>query len=207
MTKKRKIILIIIIVLLVFGAVLGFLYWKNSKSNNTNKTNVKTVDTIDGYGYTLKENDSKLKKEKFNELKSILKEDDIDYEAYAMKLAEIFVIDVYDLSSKLNKYDVGGLDYVLEEKKDMLKLKLQDTLYNNMVDNVDKKRTQKLPTVTAADASELEESSYNYNKVDYEGYSVKVAIDYKEDMGYDNNVFVQMIKNDNKLFVVVIKPN
>ena len=89
----------------------------------------------------------------------------------------------------------------------MLKLKLQDTLYNNIEDNVDKKRTQKLPTVTAADASELEESSYNYNKVDYEGYSVKVAIDYKEDMGYDNNVFVQMIKNDNKLFVVVIKPN
>jgi hypothetical protein len=204
MTKK-KVLITIIILLLIGLAILAILYFKNQKDNNSKKS-VKTVEIIDGYGYSIKDNDSKLKREKFKELKEILNEEPIDNEKYALKIAEIFAIDVYDLVTKNSKYDVGGLDYVLPESKDNLKLILQDTLYSNLQDNFDKDRKQKLPEVTNATSSILKRKTYALNKKNYDGYELKVIIDYKEDLGYDNTIVVTVIEKEDKLFVVAVQP-
>ena len=204
MTKK-KVLITIIIIMLIGLAILSVLYFKSKKSDNTKKS-VKTVDVIDGYGYSIKDNDSKLKREKFKELKEILNEEPIDNEKYALKIAEIFAIDVYDLVTKNSKYDVGGLDYVLPESKDNLKLILQDTLYSNLQDNFDKDRKQKLPEVTETTSSILKRKTYALNKKNYDGYELKVIIDYKEDLGYDNTIVVTVIEKEDKLFVVAVQP-
>ena len=204
MTKK-KVLITIIIILLIGLAILSVLYFKSKKSDNSKKS-IKTVEIIDGYGYSIKTNDSKLKREKFKELKEILNEEPIDNEKYALKIAEIFAIDVYDLVTKNSKYDVGGLDYVLPESKDNLKLILQDTLYSNLQDNFDKDRKQKLPEVTNATSSILKRKTYALNKKNYDGYELKVIIDYKEDLGYDNTIVVTVIEKEDKLFVVAVQP-
>ena len=206
MTKKKKVLLIIVVILLIVVITLGGLYFSSKKAINRNNNVVKTVDKIDGYDYSIKENDSKIKRYKFKELKSILSSSDIDYEQYALKLGEIASIDIYDLNSKINKYDVGGLEYVLPEHKDKLKLKLQDTLYNNIEDNIDKDRKQDLPVVTDADATSKEKTTYELNGNTYDCYVVEVTIDYKEDLGYDNTVSIKMIQKDNKLYIVLIEP-
>ncbi len=205
MSKKRVILAIIIVLLIVLG-VIGLLYF-NQKKDGKKPSVIKQVDKIEAYNYTIKETDSKLKKEKFKELKEILGASEIDYDAYASKLAELFVIDVYDLDSKINKYDVGGLEYVLEDKKESLKTLLQDTLYSNIKDNIDKDRDQVLPVVTKADAKSSSSDTYTYNGVTYDSYNYIVSIDYEKDLGYDKSVSVKMIKIDNKLFVVVSEPN
>ena len=203
MTKK-KVLVTIIIVLLIGLSVLGVLYFK--RDTKPNNPVVKTVDKIEEYNYSIKENDTELKKEKFKELKEILKEENVDTEKYALKLAEIFAIDVYDINSKNSKYDIGGLEYVIPEQKDKFKLKLQDTLYNDVQDNFDKDRKQKLPIVTGVEASVLKEEKYTIDKKDYDCHSIKVVIDYKEDLGYDSTIVVKIIEKDDKLFVVAVKP-
>ena len=204
MTKK-KVLVTIIVILLIGLSVLGVLYFSNNKKPN-NKPAAKTVDKIEGYDYSIKENDTKIKKEKFKELKDILSEDDVDVEKYALKLAEIFAVDVYDIDNKNSKYDVGGLEYVIPEQKDKFKLKLQDTLYNNVQDNFDNDRKQKLPIVTDAKASVLKKEKYTLEKKNYDCYNVKVVIDYEEDLGYDSTIVVKVIEKDDILFVVAVQP-
>ena len=206
MSKKKKII-IIIIALLVMLAVAGGLFWYFNKDQENPSQVVQNEDMIKEYGYTIKKRDSKLKKQKFKELKEILKEKDVDFDLYAKKLAEIFAVDVYDLNSKVNKYDIGGLEYVINDKKSEFKILLQDTLYSNIKDNVDSDRNQTLPIVTAANATDLDMGTYKYQESEQESYDVKIKIDYKEDLGYDSNVLIKMIKKENKLFIVVVEPD
>ena len=203
MTKKR-IILIIIIIFLIALCICCLFFLKKRKTNEP--LIIKQEDIISNYNYTIKANDSKLKKQKFQELKEILSKDDINYDDYAQKLAEIFVVDVYDLSVKINKYDVGGLEYVLDDQKDKLKSILQDTLYNHLQDNVENNRQQTLPVVVEATSEKYELSSYSYSNEKYDAYIVNVLIDYEKDLGYDKNVVIKLIKKDDRLFVVAIEP-
>ncbi len=204
MTKKRKVLIIIFALVFITGAVLGFLYFNK---DHEKVVVIKQEDIIKDYNYTIKETDSKLKKDLFNELKEILSSDDIDYDNYAKKLAEIFTVDVYDLNSKINKYDVGGLEYILEEKKEVFKQVLQDSLYSNIKDNSNNNRNQKLPVVKKVTAQDLKTSNYSYNGNKYDSYIINVVIDYEKDLGYDKDISVEMIKKDNKLFVVKVSPN
>ena len=205
MTKKKKIIIIIIIVAVLALGVLAFFYIKGK--NDSSKKNInKNIESIKDFNYSLKSRDSKLKKEKFKELKAILSKDDIDYEEYANKLAEIFAVDVYDLNSKINKYDIGGLEYILESEQKDFKGLMQDTLYNSIVDNTEGKRTQKLPVVTEVTSSDLKKTKYKYKDKEYSGYSVKIKIDYEEDLGYDKEVLITIMKKEKKLYVVVVSP-
>jgi len=133
MTKKKKIIIGVIILLILALGVLGFFYIREKNNSSKKKTN-KSIESIKDFNYSLKSNDSKLKKELFKELKEILSKDEIDYEDYAKKLAEIFVVDVYDLDSKISKYDIGGLEYILESEQKEFKSLMQDTLYSKFND-------------------------------------------------------------------------
>ena len=132
---KKRIVLIIILVLLAIGG-----YYVGKKIYlKLNTFNVKVVDKIDNYPYTLDDRDTELFKSNFNELKNILNKSEIDEEAYAKLVAKLFVIDLYTMNNKINKYDIGGLDYVLPSAKENYQLKVQDTMYKYIVDNTNKK--------------------------------------------------------------------
>ena len=203
MTKKYKIPIIIISLLLIVIGVVGILYLTR---NPDEEIIIENKDVISQYNYSLKENDSFVKEEKFNELKEILEADEIDDTLYAETLAEIFVIDVFDLNSKLSKYDIGGLEYIYENEKNKFKSIMQDTLYNSVEDNTLNKRNQELPKVISVTSEDIIQSEYEIDDTLFPSWNIKIKIDYKKDLGYDNSVLVTVIKDAEKLYVVEINP-
>lgn len=200
MKKKYKVILIIIIILIVLLAASLVAVKLLSKSDN--KDAVKVVDSIDEFGYTLDDRDTKLMKNTYNELKNVLSSDEINYEEYAKKLAELFVIDLFTMDNKVNRYDVGSTEYVYPDNVDNFKTNVEDTIYKSMENNSDGKRRQDLPEVSSITNSSVEGSTFLFGEDEYDSYVVSITWDYVDDLGYDDNATITLIELDNKLYVV-----
>lgn len=200
MKKKYKVILIIIIILIVLLAASLVAVKLLSKSDN--KDAVKVVDSIDEFGYTLDDRDTKLMKNTYNELKNVLSADEINYEEYAKKLAELFVIDLFTMDNKVNRYDVGSTEYVYPDNVDNFKTNVEDTIYKSMENNSDGKRRQDLPEVSSITNSSVEGSTFLFGEDEYDSYVVSITWDYVDDLGYDDNATITLIESDNKLYVV-----
>ena len=200
MKKKYKVILIIIIILIVLLAASLVAVKLLSKSDN--KDAVKVVDSIDEFGYTLDDRDTKLMKNTYNELKNVLSSDEINYEEYAKKLAELFVIDLFTMDNKVNRYDVGSTEYVYPDNVDNFKTNVEDTIYKSMENNSDGKRRQDLPEVSSITNSSVEGSTFLFGEDEYDSYVVSITWDYVDDLGYDDNATITLIESDNKLYVV-----
>lgn len=197
MKKKYKIPLSVLFVLiLVIGGLFILSYF-----NKGDSTNVKIVDTIDNFSYTLDERDTKLMKDTYNDLKKTLKAKDIDYEEYAKYLAKLFVIDLFTLDNKINKYDVGSTEYVYPDAKDNFVINVEDTLYRHILNNSNGKRKQKLPVVSDVEISHIEEKEYVYNETTLEGFLVTLKWDYEVDLGYDKEATLNIVRKDNMLYV------
>ena len=152
MRRKYKIWLVIIGVLLVLTIGLGVLklFMPNEKEKREeNVTNV--ISNIDEYGYSLDDRDTDYMKEVFKDLEKTLKEKDVNYEDYAKNLAKLFVIDFYTLNNKINKYDVGSLEYIYSESVNDFKNKAMATIYSDVMDNTYKDRIQELPEITSVE--------------------------------------------------------
>lgn len=200
MKKKYKVILIIIIILIVLLAASIVAVKLLSKSDN--KDAVKVVDSIDEFGYTLDDRDTELMKNTYNELKNVLSADEINYEEYAKKLAELFVIDLFTMDNKVNRYDVGSTEYVYPDNVDNFKTNVEDTIYKSMENNSDGKRRQDLPEVSSITNSSVEGSTFLFGEDEYDSYVVSITWDYVDDLGYDDNATITLIELDNKLYVV-----
>ncbi len=199
--KKRKfrkrVFLIIILVILAIGC-----YYVGKKIyKKLNTFNVKVVDKIDNYPYTLDDRDTELFKSNYNDLKNVLNKSEIDEETYAKLVAKLFVIDLYTMSNKVNKYDIGGLDYVLPSAKENYQLKVQDTMYKYIIDNTNKKRNQELPEVSSIEASSISDIDFVMGKENIKGYKVELTWDYIKDLGYDKKGSAIIIKDNNVLYV------
>src|SRR5574344_2156115 len=107
---KKKIILVVLILIFLYsvGGVFYNVYYKE----NNNKINITKVDSIKNYTYTLKSNSTELQKSEFKVLKNNLESKDIDYQEYAKSISKLFIIDLYTITNKINKYDVGGISYI-----------------------------------------------------------------------------------------------
>lgn len=105
----KKIFSFLLIVLIVCGGI--FAYFKFF-GNKTAIIEVKKLDEISGYNYILQDNDTEIFKKYFNELDKVLTEKEINYEEYAKNIASLFIIDLYTINNKVNKYDIGGADYI-----------------------------------------------------------------------------------------------
>ena len=199
MKKKYKLglILIAISIVLILVITIIFLLKGDKKVEKT-----KVVDSIDNFSYTLDDRDTKLMKETYNELKDILNKDQIDYEAYAKTLAKLFVIDLFTMNNKINKYDVGSTEYVYLESVDNFKLNVEDTIYKSMEDNSDGKRKQDLPEVISVDALNIEEVEFEIKEEIEKVYEVKLTWEYEKDLGYDDNATIKLLNVDDKLYVV-----
>lgn len=199
MKKKYKLGLILIAILIVLILVITIIFLLKG-DKKVEKT--KVVDSIDNFSYTLDDRDTKLMKETYNELKDILNKDQIDYESYAKTLAKLFVIDLFTMNNKINKYDVGSTEYVYPESVDNFKLNVEDTIYKSMEDNSDGKRKQDLPKVISVDASNIEEVEFEIKEEIEKVYEVKLTWEYEKDLGYDDNATIKLLNVDDKLYVV-----
>ena len=208
MRKKYKVGLIVISVLLVGVISLGVLrifYNDEEEKREVNVTSV--ISNISDYGYTLDDRDTDYMKEVFSELENILETEEIDYHAYAEALAKLFVIDFYTLENKINKYDIGSLEYILSSSVESFRLKAQDTIYRDVIDNTYRDRIQDLPEITNVEIVNTEDTTFMLNDEEVEAIKVEMNYQYKEDLGYDGEGTIYLVRNDIKLEVASYSPS
>ena len=191
--------------LLIFALVVAFIYSVGGiyfYFFGTEKIEpVKNISLIEEYGYNLKSNATELMKTEFDVLKANLESDTIDEEAYALSIAKLFIIDLYTMNNKINKYDIGGIEYAYPSGVDNYKLKLTDTLYKYLEENSTGKREQELPEVVSINIENIEEIEYELEKIKYPGYKVTLKWGYLKDLEYDTTGKVIVIKKDNKYYI------
>lgn len=206
MRKRYKMGLIVIITLMVLTVLVGIIkiFLPKEEAKPINITNV--ISSITDYNYTLDDRDSVYMKEVFKELETILNAENINYEDYAKTLTKLFIIDFYTLNCKINKYDVGSLEYILNDKVEMFKSKAMDNIYEDIVDNTYKNRIQNLPEVTNVNILSIEKAKYTLNNEEKDAYKLTFDIAYKEDLGYDKEGTIYMIQNNKKLEIVSYEP-
>lgn len=208
MRRKYKIWLVIIGVLLVLTIGLGVLklFMPNEKEKREeNVTNV--ISNIDEYGYSLDDRDTDYMKEVFKDLEKTLKEKDVNYEDYAKNLAKLFVIDLYTLNNKINKYDVGSLEYIYSESVNDFKNKAMATIYSDVMDNTYKDRIQELPEITSVEVIEVTKDKITLKEQEVDAYKVKLKYTYRKDLGYDKEGTLYLVKNVNKLEIALYNPS
>ena len=208
MRKKYKVGLIVISVLLVGVISLGVLrifYNDEEEKREVNVTSV--ISNISDYGYTLDDRDTDYMKEVFSELENILVALEIDYHAYAEALAKLFVIDFYTLENKINKYDIGSLEYILSSSVESFRLKAQDTIYRDVIDNTYRDRIQDLPEITNVEVVNTEDTTFTLNDEEVDAIKVEMNYEYKEDLGYDTEGTIYLVRNDVKLEIVSYSPS
>ncbi len=203
MKKKYKKILklIILIIIIIAILILSKIFFGKEKVKN----DVKVIDSIVDFSYTLDERDTKLMKDTYEELKKVLKEKDINYEEYAKVLSKLFVIDLFTMENKINKYDIACLEYVYPDNLNNFKLNVEDTLYKLLEDNTYDKRKQNLPIVSKVEVTNIEKSSYTINEENVDSYVVNLNWEYVTDLGYDKSATLTLVKKENKLYVVEYK--
>ena len=200
MKKKYKILLIVIIILIVL--IVASIIVLNVFNNSSPAEPVKVVDSIDEFGYSLDDRDTELMKSTYNELKNVLTQDEINYEDYAEVLAKLFVIDLFTMDNKVNRYDVGSTEYVYPDSVDNFKTNVEDTIYKTMENNSDGKRRQNLPEVSSIDDTSVETSTFEIDETTYDSYVVSLNWSYETNLGYDEFATITLIELDNKLYVV-----
>lgn len=208
-TKAVVFSVIILIVMVLVGFALIFLFKGDDKKTET--VEKKTLSTLEKYGYTLDDLDTELYKQEFNILKTNLESEKINYEEYAKSVAKLFTIDLFTLDNKINKYDVGGKEFMYPANVENYSLKVEDTIYNNLEDNSKGTRKQSLPIVKSVDVS-IKTGTFEYkpdsdssiNKK-FDAYIAKVSIEYEKKLDYPSSIELTIIKEDDKLYVANIK--
>lgn len=200
MKKKYKYPLLILILVIII--IIGLIVFKMFFTKSEVKNNVKVIDSIVDFSYTLDERDTTLMKDTYKELKRVLKEKDINYEEYASILARLFVIDLFTMDNKINKYDVACLEYVYPDNVDNFKTNVEDTIYKTIEDNTYGKRTEKLSVVSSVNVTDVSTNTFKINEEEVPSYVVTLNWDYENDLGYDKNATITLVKKDKKLYVV-----
>ena len=193
---KKKVILFLCILIFVYAAG-GTIYYIATREKKDDKPIVTNKDTIKGYDYTLKSNATKLYEDEFKALKANL-EGDINYDEYAVSVAKLFVIDLYTINNKINKYDTGGASFVYPDGRD----NVQDTIYKYVEDNTNGKRTQNLPEVSSVIVKDSKKDTYKIGDNSFEAYKINLEWSYVQDLGYDKTGEIILIKKDKNIYVV-----
>lgn len=193
--KKVLIGFLSLIIVILIGLLVYKLVWSNEKV-----TTIEVKDTIEEYGYTLDDRDHSIFKSTFNDLKKVLNSEEIDYKEYATLLSKLFIIDLYTLNNKTNKYDIGSTEYVHESILENYKENVKDTLYKYINDKSIK--DSELPEVKSVSVINIEEQEFEINEESYEAYNIELNWEYEKDLEYDKEGYLIIIKEDNKLYVV-----
>ncbi len=193
-SKKRTIIFslsLIVIILVAIGC--WFLFFRKDSKNIIE---VKELDNLVDYHYVLTDRDTKYYKKEFEELKKILNQDKVDEEKYATQVAKMFTIDLYTISTKVNKYDVGGVEFYYNDQKEMFEQKVMDTLYSTLLDDTYGDRKQELPEVSDVETVSVEQTTYLLGENEVDAYLVKLKIAYVKNIGYDTEASLVVCKEE-----------
>ena len=196
--KRRGIFLKLFLLVLIIAAGVG-VYYIHKKLNTVT---VNVVDEIDNFDYKLEDRDTELYKTTFEELKEVLKEKEVDNEKLASSIAKLFIIDLYTIKNKVNKFDVGGLDFVYSGVKSNYSLNVQETLYKYVEDNSNKKRNQELPEVSEITVDSIEASTFTVDNKTYNGYNVSLSWKYVMDLKYDTSAKLKLIYDNDSYYVI-----
>lgn len=211
-TKKKSKLKIFFIVLLIILILVGgaFLVWKLvfDKEETGTAVKVKELDNLSDYSYVLTDRDSEYYKSEFEVLKDIVNVNDVDEEAYAIQVARMFIIDLYTMNTKVNKYDIGGIEFIHKDAKDAYEKKVMDTLYSQMLDDTYGDRKQVLPEVNSLETVSTEQITYSVLGTDQTCYLSKFNVGYVTDLKYDikQSVVVCQEKDSIKWGVVDFQP-
>ena len=199
MKMKFKISLFVIAFFLIISIGLVFI----SKSKSKEVVNVSNVlYEIKDYGYHVNDNASSYYKNTFKSLMKLLENDDYDDEEYLSLVAKLFIIDLYSLDSKINKYEVTSSQYYYSDKQEMFKLKVIENFYNLMEDNSYDDRDQILPKVKNVEIVSIEDGVYTLGENEVDSKVVKINISYEKDLSYDESGIITLVKESNKWAVV-----
>ncbi len=201
---KRKLILFIIMLILI---VIAICYFTFTKPDDGGKK--KVVDEIEKFSYTVSDSDTKLFKDTFKELKKLLSQDDYDKSEYAKLVSELFIIDFYTLDNKVTKNDVGGVQFVYTPYQSQFIDKARDSLYKQVISNIDNDRSQQLPEVDSVEVVSIEDvvSSSIFdiedfkNVTDTDSYEVQLKWTYKNNDNFQNEATLVLVKDSDKYSV------
>lgn len=205
MNKKRRVSykkIIILLFLLILFVIILFVIGKfnNKKQPVTNE--VEVIDSIDNFDYHLNDNETKYYNELFNSLKELLGNDNYDEEKYAVLIGQLFLVDFYDLNSKVMKSDVGGTQFVYLDYRTDFEKGAIDSIYKFVESNVYGDRKQNLPIVKKVEMISINSDTYEYGDyVDNNAYFIDMSISYDKNLGYPTEVSLVLIHNGDKLEV------
>ncbi len=201
MDKKisvRKIVIFSIYILFILLIIIGIV----KILTKDKPKNVQVVDSIDNYGYTLNDNATSYYKQTFNELSDLLSNESIDEKSYAQLVSKLFISDLYTLDNKLNKNDIGGMQFVYKDFVDDFSSYSKSTIYKYVENNMYNDRTQDLPVVTNVIINSVNNDDFKYNdKVFENSYYIDLTLEYETDLGYPTNINLVLVKNNNKIEV------
>lgn len=199
----KKKILVVLLCLIFLYCIGGVIYSVLVKQNESTDETSSSLLTINNYDYSLSEERvSSLYKNEFTALKNNLESDEVNIDEYVRSIAKLYIIDLYSLKDKTNKYDVTASQYVKEESKENFKLKVSETIYKYIEDNTNNTRNQELPQVSEVVVNSVENIIYLIDTTEYEAYKVNVEWLYEKDLGYDTSANLILININNKISVV-----
>lgn len=208
MTSKKIIIgLSISLALLIIIAGILFIGILKDVLGNNSAEEVEIVDTIDTYEYKLTENNTDYFESLYYELKDELALEVRNDDKYAELVTKLFIADFYDLNSKLNKNDIGGVQFIYDKYQSTFIKSANDIngIYYYVDNNIYGEREQKLPIVKDVSVEETLKINYTYGDInDSNAYQIKVYITYEEDLGYPKNATVTLVHNNDKIEIVKV---
>ena len=194
-----KKVLVVLLILIFVYCIGGVIYSLNIKDN---KKQEDTILSINGYEYKIKNSVNDLYKNEFNKLKTNLESDNVNIDEYIKSIAKLYIIDLYSLNDKINKYDVSAAQYVIDTSRENFKLKVSETIYKYIEDKSDGERSQDLPIVTEVFVDNVNETTYKINELDYKAYQVLISWKYDKDLGYPMSADLTLIEENNIISVV-----
>ena len=204
-SNKKKLLVCFILVILIVGGY--FIY--NKFFDHKEVTAPKVVDEIKNFDYVVNENDTKLFKTTFKELKDILSKKEVDNKKYAETISKLFIIDFFNLNNKSSKNDVGGVQFVYNSYKTDFVDYARDGIYKQVANSIEKKSNNNLPEVTSVKItgtdtvvpSSIFEHSDFANENEANAYEIKLEWTYKNGSGFQDSAVITVVKDGNKLSI------
>ena len=202
---KKKRIMIAMIVLILIIAVASFGVYQLKKKKKEVKTVVTVADKIaDGYDYTITDEATKYSKDLFSKLKKELSKDSVNEENYAKLETQLFISELFTLSNKVNRNDVGGVQFIYKDYQESFTKEAMEELYHYVENNIYGDRKQELPEIVNVDVINVEQKEYVLSDevTDEKAYYIDVTMNYAKDLGYQNSATIVLIHNGKRLDVV-----
>ena len=133
-----------------------------------------------------------------------MSKDSVDEEKYATLETQIFISEFFTLSNKVNRSDVGGIQFVYKDYQESFTKLAMEGMYHYVENNIYGDRKQELPEVVNVDVINTEQKEYilSDDVTDEKAYYVDVTINYVKDLGYQQSATVVLIHNGKRLDIV-----